>query len=157
MADVLSPVAIGLGVVVIIWLSGITYLVISLRKHYNFLVKDVSKKNLQSVLDTLIRTTEDHTKQLTTLTEILEQHSLLLKRTVRKVNLVRFNPFSNTGGEQSFTIALLDEQNSGIVITSLSGRNNTRWYAKQVKNGKGVEFPLSKEEEEAIAKAKPFV
>ena len=73
---------------------------------------------------------------------------------IQKIGLLRYNPFADTGGEQSFVISLLDHHNSGMILTSLQGRSGTRWYAKQVKKGKGTEFELSKEEEEAVKKAK---
>ncbi|MFC1663953.1 DUF4446 family protein [Patescibacteria group bacterium] len=71
---------------------------------------------------------------------------------LKKVGTVRFNPFSEVGGDQSFSIALLDGNNSGIVITSLFNREGNRVYGKPIKNGKS-EYPLSKEEKEAIEKA----
>ena len=79
------------------------------------------------------------------------------KKQIQKIGLLRYNPFADTGGEQSFIVSLLDYNNSGIILTSLQGRSGTRWYAKKVKRGKGTEFDLSKEEEEAIKKAKPLI
>src|SRR3989338_6850057 len=73
---------------------------------------------------------------------------------IQKIGLLRYNPFADTGGEQSFVVSLLDQNNSGIILTSLQGRSGTRWYAKLVKRGEGVEFDLSKDEEEALKKAK---
>lgn len=74
---------------------------------------------------------------------------------VRKVGLVRYNPFSGMGGDQSFSIALLDSKDNGFIITSLFSREGTRVYAKPVKNGQS-EYQLSDEEKEAIEKAKNF-
>ena len=70
----------------------------------------------------------------------------------QKISLTRFNPFSNVGGDQSFILVLLDNFNSGVIITSLHNRNNTRIYAKQIKNGKGVDATLSTEEKNAVTK-----
>jgi len=71
---------------------------------------------------------------------------------------VRFNPFSQTGGNQSFSLALLDGNNNGLVISSLHSREGTRIYAKMVKEGegkgKGKKSSFSNEEKEAILKAK---
>jgi len=71
---------------------------------------------------------------------------------VQKVGIVRYNPFSNVGGKQSFSIALLDGNNDGIVLTSLYGREGSRVYAKPLKNGVS-EYSLSSEEKEAIEAA----
>ena len=57
------------------------------------------------------------------------------------------------GSDQSFSVALLNSEDSGIVITSHYGKDMQRVYAKPIKNGKG-EYSLSAEEEEAIKKAK---
>jgi len=72
---------------------------------------------------------------------------------IQKVGIVRFNPFKEVGGDQSFSIALLDGDNSGVVITSLYAREENRVYAKPIKEGNS-EYPLSEEEKEAIDKAK---
>lgn len=69
-----------------------------------------------------------------------------------KINLTRFNPFNDLGGDQSFILTLLNENNSGAVITSLHNRDLTRIYAKPVKNGEGENSVLSKEEKLAILK-----
>jgi hypothetical protein len=71
----------------------------------------------------------------------------------QKIGIVRFNPFSEVGGNQSFSIALLDGNDNGVVITSLYTREGNRVYGKPVKNGQS-EYLLSAEEKEAIEKAK---
>lgn len=74
---------------------------------------------------------------------------------IQRVGIIRYNPFSDTGGSQSFTFALLDKKSNGVVITSLYARSGNRWYIKQVKEGHGIGLDLSREEESAIQKAKP--
>lgn len=69
-----------------------------------------------------------------------------------KIGLVRFNPFDDIGGDQSFILSLLDNTNSGVIITSLHNRSTTRVYAKPVLNGEGDNVTLSKEEKTAILK-----
>ena len=68
---------------------------------------------------------------------------------VQKVGMIRFNPFGETGGNQSFALAMLDNYNSGVIILSLYSRDGVRIYAKPVKEGKS-EYQLSKEEEESL-------
>jgi hypothetical protein len=72
---------------------------------------------------------------------------------IQKVGMVRFNPFSGVGSDQSFSVALLDQKYDGIVITSLYSREGNRIYAKPVKSGNS-EYLLSDEEKEAINRAK---
>ena len=72
---------------------------------------------------------------------------------IQKVGIVRFNPFREIGGDQSFAIALLDGQDNGIVLTSLYSREGNRVYAKPVERGKS-KYQLSEEEKKAIEKAR---
>lgn len=73
-------------------------------------------------------------------------------RSVQCVGLVRFNPFQDTGGDQSFALALLDRQGNGVVMSSLHSRTITRFYAKPVKGGTS-HLPLSTEEVQAVQEA----
>jgi len=72
---------------------------------------------------------------------------------ISKVGVVRFNPFKDTGGDQSFAIALLDSNNNGLVISSLFSREGTRIYTKPIEAGKSINYNLSEEEQQAINKA----
>jgi len=71
---------------------------------------------------------------------------------IQKVGVVRFNPFKDTGGDQSFAIALLDKNNNGVVISSLYSREGTRIYTKPIEKGNSS-YHLSEEEKQAIEKA----
>ena len=82
----------------------------------------------------------------------IENLDNILEKTIQKTGIVRFNPFSDIGGNQSFAIALLDEKNNGFVISSLFVKEGNRVYAKAVKDGKS-EHSLSNEEIEAIDRA----
>ena len=75
-----------------------------------------------------------------------------MPQTIRRTGLVRFNPFSDAGGDQSFSLALLDDRKNGVVISSLYGREINRVYAKPIENGSST-YQLSDEEKEAIARA----
>lgn len=74
------------------------------------------------------------------------------KFSVQKVGMVRFNPFQEVGGDQSFSVALLDGNNDGFVVTSLYTRSENRVYGKPIKGGVS-EYSLSNEEKEAVGKA----
>lgn len=71
---------------------------------------------------------------------------------LQRVGIVRFNPFEDTGGQQSFAVALLDSRGTGFVISSLHSRQATRLYMKQVTEGKS-DTTLGDEEAEAIRQA----
>ena len=78
-----------------------------------------------------------------------------LAKSIRGVGVVRFNPFTGTGGggNQSFAIALLDEKHDGIVISSLYNRERFSAFAKPIQKGTST-FELSEEELQALQKAK---
>ncbi|RPH33052.1 MAG: DUF4446 family protein [Chloroflexi bacterium] len=68
---------------------------------------------------------------------------------LQHIGLVRFNPFDDTGSDQSFAIALLDDEANGIVVSSLHGRAGTRIFAKPIRAGEAT-HTLSDEEQEAL-------
>ena len=105
-------------------------------------------KDLKEILGVLERLGSD-TKQLR---EDLEDFKKESRTSLQKKGIIRFSPFKEVGGDQSFCIALLDADNNGFVLTSYYGREMNRVYAKSVKNGKS-EHSLSEEEKEAIEKA----
>jgi hypothetical protein len=75
------------------------------------------------------------------------------KDSIQKMGVVRYNPFADNGGNLSFSMAILDARDNGVVITSMHGREQNRIYAKPILNGKS-EFTLTAEEEKAITSSK---
>ena len=71
------------------------------------------------------------------------------RRAIQRVGLVRFNPFEDTGGNQSFALALIDATGDGFVVSSLHARTGTRVYAKTLAGGRS-DAALSAEEAEAV-------
>ena len=75
-----------------------------------------------------------------------------LRRSAQHVGVVRFNPFHDAGGDQSFSMAIMDEKKNGVILSSLYGRETSRIYAKPIENASS-KYQLSKEEVEAIEEA----
>jgi hypothetical protein len=75
-----------------------------------------------------------------------------IEGSVRRVGVMRYDAFEDVGGRLSFSCALLDERGTGVVLTSINGRQETRVYAKPVTVGQST-YNLSREEEEAIRQA----
>jgi hypothetical protein len=71
----------------------------------------------------------------------------------QKIGFLRYNPFSDTGGDQSFCLCVLNQHNTGFLLTSLHSREQTRIYAKSIIEGKSIQAELSKEESEVLQKA----
>ena len=147
--SIVSIVFVGM----IIWMGVLTVLVIRAVSHYNRLSKGITKAGLREVLETILRILGSVRKK----SESLDQKVAKLEGEgalhIQRIGIVRFNPFADTGGAQSFSIALLNSANCGIVMTSLYGRNSNRWYVKEVRGGVGSDIALSKEEQEAIRNA----
>ncbi len=106
-------------------------------------------KDLKEILK-YISDLEERQKDLSSEIEKIKKEG---EFSVQKVGIIRFNPFKEVGGDQSFSLALLDAKNDGVVITSLYTREENRVYGKPIKNGES-EYLLSEEEKEAMEKAK---
>ncbi|MBI4065316.1 DUF4446 family protein [Candidatus Gottesmanbacteria bacterium] len=141
--------------VVFLWLCVLTFFVVRNFSHYNRLTQGITNKGLSDVLESLLQDKQTSKKRIKEIQEVLEhtKHEGLFH--IQRIGIVRFNPFSDTGGAQSFTIAILDGKNNGIVMTSLYTRAGNRWYIKEISDAKGKGVELSKEEESAIRKAAP--
>ncbi len=87
-----------------------------------------------------------------TLNQTDKRQQVLVDGSIRRVALLRYDAFDDVGGRLSFSCALLDEHGTGMVLTSINGRQETRVYAKPVANGTSS-YNLSEEEEEAIRRA----
>ena len=88
-----------------------------------------------------------------TLTEVraakAEMQALEEKGCVQKVKLMRYNAFADTGSDLSYSLSLLDENNNGVVLSSIYGREDNRTYAKPIENGKST-YNLSEEEKKVL-------
>ena len=74
------------------------------------------------------------------------------RRAVQRIGIVRYNPFEDTGGNQSFVLALIDAEGNGVLLTSLHARAGTRVYLRTVVGGH-CDVALSAEETEALRQA----
>lgn len=135
---------------VAVWLIALTLFFARLLRHYNTLSKGVSQKSLKSILEDLLRDVDLNKKDIQHLKEYTSKIDKEGSLHVQKIGLVRFNPFKDTGGDQSFVLSLVDSNNTGVIISALYSRSGTRWYAKRVVDGKGTEYELSDEEKQVL-------
>ena len=145
-------VLIALGIIAL-WLLVLTVFFWRTLSHYNRLTKGVSEKSLKAVLEKLLRESDVAKKDIDYLKvycDRIEKEGLLH---IQKVGLIRFNPFKDTGGDQSFVLSLIDGNDNGVLISGLYSRSGTRWYAKRVAGGKGIEHELTEEEKRALKEA----
>lgn len=144
-------IALAIFVLLLAWVIYLTVLVKTYLKDKGQILKETRRKGLDRILEehfVQIRKLNLDIKELYT---ISEQLSRIAVQSVTKVGIIRYNPFGDVGGDQSFSIALLNNNNDGFVISSLHGRERTRVYSKPIEEGKS-KYHLSEEEEEVIRK-----
>lgn len=144
-------------IIIILAVFGVWLLILSLALYlvlffFRRLTKGVKEGDIKKVLEKILNNqslTEEELgqiqKKLTILTDEGKFH-------IQKMGLVRFNPFREIGGDHSFSLAILDGEGTGVVITGLHTRERTRIYMKAIKNGKS-EYELSDDEKKAVIKA----
>lgn len=108
--------------------------------------------DLENVLNAIAQNVKNLQDEQITSQQHLQQLQNTLKFAVQKVGLVRFNPFAESGGNFSFSLALLDDTNSGVVLTSMHGREQNRVYTKTINSGRS-EVQLTEEELQAVKNA----
>ena len=124
-----------------------------LERHYRALTAGTDGGNLEEVL-------HDHVRQVREATERVQELDTMVMRIERssrshlqRVGFLRFNPFRDTGGDQSFALAVTDEGGNGVVISSLHSREVTRVYAKPLAAWE-TSYQLTEEERQAILRAR---
>ncbi len=134
------------------WLTTLTIVVFRTKKHYHLLVKDTKHQHIDEVLEKLIAHDESLMSDSKLLKEALMEMEKDISTHMQKVGITRFNPFGKpNGADQSFVLSLLDKHNNGVVINFVYTHEGVRVYSKHVHLGKGKEYPLTPEEERAIA------
>lgn len=145
---------IGALFILTVWLFIITFLLWKMSSHYNKLTNGLNEKSMKAVLESLLKDSNTAKKDIDFLKAYCDKIEKEGKIHIQKVGLLRFNPFKDTGGDQSFILSLIDGNDSGVIISGLYSRSGTRWYAKKVQDGKGVDHELSDEEKAALKEAK---
>lgn len=133
-----------------IWLAFLSFLVWKEHSFVKSLFPKSGERDIRKKFEELVKSVSDFETELgneKNRISVLEKNGL---KSVQEIKLVRYNPYDDTGGDQSFSVSLLDKQGNGIVITSLHARSGTRVFAKSVKSGNAESYELSKEEKEVI-------
>ncbi len=156
MTNALFPVVVVLAGVAIVSLGLAVWLAVRLRRlerHYRLLTTGTTAGNLEAVLEDHIRWVQEamrRVEELDTLTMRLERNN---RSHLQRVGFLRFNPFRDTGGDQSFALVLADEGGNGVVMSSLHSREVTRVYAKPLVAWQTT-YQLTDEEQQAIRRAR---
>lgn len=152
MEIVLIVVLFVLVIVLLGWIAFLEWRHRQLANSLRLLMTGHSGADLETtLLDFVARL--NHAEQITqTLDHRVTDLEIQQPYLVQHVGVVRFNPFADKGGDQSFVLAVLDDHADGVVLSSLHTRMDVRVYAKPVVGGQST-YTLTAEEKEAIARA----
>ena len=135
-----------------VWVAWLQRSEAVLRRRLRRVLPEGESGGIDEILDRQLKSVESLSERVDALNKLHHELEHLSQRTIQKVAVIRYNPFSDTGGDQSFAIALLDSLGNGVVVSSLHSRTDTRVFAKPVQSGRS-KFQLSDEEQDAIKKA----
>lgn len=123
-----------------------------LRRRLESITQGSDAQSFEAVLSSHL----ERVRQVVRDVDVVSARTAVIERDLQgsfgRAGLVRFNPFEDTGGNQSFALALLDGRGDGFVVSSLHSRNGTRIYAKAITRG-AAEAALSEEETAALGQA----
>ena len=124
-----------------------------LEQRYNRFLRGKDVKDMEQIILKRFAGMDALKKSTRLVADSLEQINEMGKLSLQKVGIVKYDAFDDMGGNLSFALALLNHQNSGIVINSVHAREGCYTYAKEVVNGESY-IVLGAEEKEALEIAK---
>lgn len=136
-----------------VWLLVVSLILYRIFALFNKLTKGVSETDLKKVLENVISKEEANEINIDKIEKRIAWLEQDGKEHVQKIGLTRFNPFKELGGDHSFSLAILNAEDSGIIVTGLHTRDRTRVYMKEIKNAKS-NFELSDDEVKALNMAR---
>lgn len=148
----LLMLSIMVGILTIGFIS-ILYSNIKLKNKYNKFMKKIGNgKNIEEDLENYMYRVERVERQNAEIISYCKNLDDEVAKCIQKVGMVRYSAFKDTGSDLSFAVAMLDENNDGVVFNGIYSREMSNLYAKPVKKGVS-EYTLSEEEKEAIRRA----
>ncbi|MEK7471402.1 MAG: DUF4446 family protein [Patescibacteria group bacterium] len=132
-------------------LFGAVWVIITEKRLKRFFLGKKAK-DLEDTIISLERDLAELSKAKNTMQKDIATINAKLRKSICGLETIRFNPFPDQGSNQSFAIGMLNEENDGLVISSLYSRERMSIFAKPVKNGKS-EYELTTEEKEVLKKA----
>lgn len=150
MNETLIYVLLGVNVT---WLLILTIILVVYRRKTSQMLSGVKGQNLEKTLKLHMERVDKAVEQNVRIEEEFSAFKEFSRAFLYRIGFKRFNPFQNTGGDQSFAVAILDDEGDGVVLSSMHAREGTRVYAKPVKGGGESEYKFSQEEKEVIDQA----
>lgn len=134
------------------WVIYLQWQILKMKKRLKDFFGGSRGQDLEGVLSEQIRRLREAEKGIKEINKFSDYLEKMAQKSVQKVGVVRFNPFRETGSDQSFSVALLDPDDNGLTISGLFVREGTRLYVKPVAAGQS-KYPLTDEEKKAIEAA----
>ncbi len=151
--DAFLGIMFGLMILLLIAFIVVIFQYSKLNKRYqNFMKKLGEGKSLEEDLETYMYRVDKVEKQNAEISNQVKNLDKDLMKCIQKVGMVRYNAFKDTGSNLSFALAMLDENDDGVVLNGIYSREMSNIYAKPVEKGKST-YTLSEEETQAIQKA----
>lgn len=145
-------IAVSIIVLLILYITNLVKL-IKIRKEYNkFLTKLGAGQNIEEQIEAYMDKVLEVKNKNMEIEKYCKQLDKTLSGCLQKVGIVRYNAFKDTGSDLSFALAILNEENTGIVLNGIYSREVSNIYAKPIEKGTS-NYTLSQEEKEAIQKA----
>lgn len=138
--------------IICIWNIILSARLTSIEGKYKKFMRGSSVKNFESMLLDHLNDIEAATERVNIINEDFINLKNQMDRCIQKCNIIRFNAFNDTGSDLSYSIAMLDNFNDGIIITGIYGRNESISYAKPISKGTS-KYPLSIEEEIVLSRS----
>ncbi|MHC1684964.1 MAG: DUF4446 family protein [Clostridiaceae bacterium] len=149
--------------IIIIGLAGITVLLFlmnlislvsigKLKKRYKKMMKGNDNQDIEALITKHIEDIEKVKADNESLMNQYDELKSKINKAVQKTAILRYKAFEDVGSDLSFSLALLDDENSGVIVTSIYGRNESTVYAKPIDNGIS-RYDMSEEEEEVLQRA----
>lgn len=137
---------------IIIWNIFLQIKLSRLKKRLKTLFNGSKATDLEGVMFEAIKRQKNSENEIKKNQQTIKRIEKIARNSIQRVGVIRYNPFKDTGGDQSFAIALLDSENNGVIISSLYSREGSRIYSKPIKQGKS-KYPLTEEEKKVIKQA----
>lgn len=152
MGDTQQVILAVAGLLLLVWLTWLTFL---LRRHTrgrNRLMRELSVDQVETLLAELLERADRSERQIQQLRDFRSRATGLLNQSLVAPALVRYNAYQDITGQLSFSLSLIDRRHTGLILTSLVGREGGRLYIKAVVDGR-TEASLSDEEQQSLDEA----
>lgn len=148
----LTFTALIVAVIVFVWNIMLTLRLRTMQARYHAAVGGQDGLDIETQLGKVHTRSRKNRERLDDIEETLQAFTNTLAGRAGRVGVVRYNPFAETGGDQSFALAIVNDAGTGVVVSSLHNRDSTRVYAKPLTNGES-KYQLTDEELDAIQQA----